>query len=376
MTNIVIDADFPGGNIGVDRIEGDDVYLHQERRDTECWWFYWAFRLRGAAGRLLRFHFTDGKPVGPLGPAISPDGGRSWRWHEGQYDEESFTLALPPAGDELFVAFTMLYTQEHWRRFSATLRPGGPWREERLAVTRKGRTVELLYAGCLDPSPDFKVVVTARHHCCEMIANYVMEGLIAELLGDTLAGEGLRRKVQFLFVPFVDKDGVEDGDQGKNRRPRDHNRDYGGKCVHVETAALRELLPAWGGAGGVAVALDLHCPSIRGHRSEVVYQVGREQPRIWSEQQRFGALLEGLASLDGLPYSQSENLPFGTAWNTGANYSAGMNFTLWAAGLPGMRLATTFEIPYATAGGTEVTAARARAFGRNLAATLAAYLKV
>ena len=41
-----IDADFPGGNIVLDRIEGDTVLLHQDLRDTEGDWFYWYFRER------------------------------------------------------------------------------------------------------------------------------------------------------------------------------------------------------------------------------------------------------------------------------------------------------------------------------------------
>ena len=35
-----IDCDFPGGNILVDRIEGDQVFLQQDIRDTTEWWFY------------------------------------------------------------------------------------------------------------------------------------------------------------------------------------------------------------------------------------------------------------------------------------------------------------------------------------------------
>jgi murein tripeptide amidase MpaA len=40
---------------------------------------------------------------------------------------------------------------------------------------------------------------------------------------DTPEGRLARERFRFLAVPFMDKDGVEDGDQGKNRRPRDHN---------------------------------------------------------------------------------------------------------------------------------------------------------
>ena len=31
---LVVDADFPGGNIIVDELKGNDVYLHQDLRDT------------------------------------------------------------------------------------------------------------------------------------------------------------------------------------------------------------------------------------------------------------------------------------------------------------------------------------------------------
>ena len=76
----IVDANYPGGNIIVERIEGDTVFLHQDLRDTSGWWFYWNFRVRGAAGRTLTFKFTDGNPIGTLGPALSGDQGRSWTW--------------------------------------------------------------------------------------------------------------------------------------------------------------------------------------------------------------------------------------------------------------------------------------------------------
>ena len=43
--------------------------------------------------------------------------------------------------------------------------------------------------------------------------------------------------------------------------------------------------------------------------------------------------------------------------------------------LPGIGLATTFEIPYANASGQPVTADSARAFGRDLAKALRRYLE-
>jgi hypothetical protein len=62
-------------------------------------------------------------------------------------------------------------------------------------------------------------------------------------------------------------------------------------------------------------------------------------------------------------------------WNTGANTTAGMSCSNWIGTLPGIRLATSFEIPYATAREKVVDTESARAFGRDLAHALAAYLR-
>ena len=77
---IRVDAHLPGGNIIVDSIEGDTIRVHQDLRDTEGDWFYWSFRVRGAAGRTLDVQFTKTNVIGVRGPAVSTDGGRSWRW--------------------------------------------------------------------------------------------------------------------------------------------------------------------------------------------------------------------------------------------------------------------------------------------------------
>ena len=220
--------------------------------------------------------------------------------------------------------------------------------------------------------PRYRVLLTARHHCCEMLGSYAVEGVVAAVLGGDERGEWLRRNVELLVVPFVDKDGVEDGDQGKYRGPRDHNRDYGGTSVHVETAALRELVPAWAG-GRLAVALDLHCPWIRGAHNDRVYQVGSGRPEIWAQQQAFGRLLEGVRP-SPLAYRQADDLPFGQAWNTADNFSQGVSVTRWAGGLEGVRLASSLEIPYATANGRVVDALSARAFGDALATAVWRYL--
>ena len=80
-----VDAELPAGNVVVNSIDGDRVSVRQDLRDTTEDWFYWAFRVKGAAGRTVRFDFRkqDGKSaaiVGVRGPVVSKDRGRTFEF--------------------------------------------------------------------------------------------------------------------------------------------------------------------------------------------------------------------------------------------------------------------------------------------------------
>ncbi|MBI4891562.1 MAG: peptidase M14 [Acidobacteria bacterium] len=361
-----IGSGIPAGNIVVEGRAAGEIRVRQDLRDTEGDWFWWCFEVRGAGAETLRFRFTGSDVIGTRGPAMSADGGLTWRWlGRGCVEGKSFVYRFDPAVAAPRFAFAMPYTEADLRRF---LRGRKGLRVEELCRTKKGRTAERLRFGA-NGGGARKVLLTARHHCCECMASYALEGLVEAALED----RWLRGHVQCAVIPFVDKDGVEDGDQGKNRRPRDHNRDYDGQSVHPTVRALREWAPEWGG-GRLEFALDLHCPWIRGEHNEEIYFPGGEDQRIWAEMVKFGGILEQVER-GGLPYSRANNMPFGTAWNTAANYAQGQSFARWAAGLRGVRAAGTIEIPYANCGSVDVTAESARALGHGLAEALREYLK-
>ncbi len=372
---IAIDADIPGGNILIEKQEGDTVYLRPDYRDTKGSWFYWYFRTTGGtAGKTITFRFTDGSPMTVRGPALSEDGGVTWKWTEiPAPDYKSFTYTFPADAVETRFSFGIPYTQADLDRFLSGFSGNPSLKKEILCKTKKDRTVERLHLGTPGATPRFRIMVTCRAHACEMMTSYAAEGIIEAFLADDARGRWFRDNTEVLLVPFLDKDGVEDGDQGKNRLPRDHNRDYDGTSIHRETAALREFVPGWS-TGKLALTLDLHCPHIRGGTNERIYLVGGGDPAMEQEEDRFSALLE--KSITGpLPYRTSNNVPFGTEWNTAKSFTAGMNGSRWAAGLPGVKLATTFELPYANAQGEEVNASSARAFGRDLATAIRSYLE-
>jgi len=53
LHGFTVDAKMPAGNIIVESVDGDVVRVKKDMRDTAGDWIYWAFRVKGAAGRTL-----------------------------------------------------------------------------------------------------------------------------------------------------------------------------------------------------------------------------------------------------------------------------------------------------------------------------------
>jgi len=369
MTSLLVDTDIPAGNGLIERIDGDTVYLRQDRRDTSEWWFWWHVRVRGAAGRTVSMICTDGDVLTARGPAVSYDGGATWTWGESleRLKPHGFVLPIPSGADDVRVALAIPYTNIDLERF--LLRHPAIAREV-LCTSRKGRAVPLLTAGRTDGLAAHRIVLTARHHACESTASFVLEGFLAAAYADDDLGHRLRQRVEIRCVPLVDMDGVEDGDQGKSRLPHDHNRDYDGPAIYPEIRAIRERASIWAN-GQLHLVFDLHCPFIRGEWNEHIYAVEQEDRQTAARLARFATVLE--SSITGpFPYAACGTIGHGTTWNTFSGTPRSCSH--WFSQLPGVVLATTFEIPYAeirlpkTSGvGTAVTIAGARAFGRDLA---------
>jgi len=370
---LAVDCNFPGGNIILDRIDGNSIELHQDMRDTTIDWFYWYFRVCGAAGQTITVRFTGSDVIGARGPAVSLDGGLTWCWlGMSCVNGQSFSYAVPPGTDEVRFSLGMPYLQSNFQAFLSKYAGHPGLKQSVLCMSRQGRPVELFYMGRMDEQPPYRVALTCRHHCCEMMASYSLEGIMATVLGESAAGRWLRENVAFMVAPFVDKDGVEDGDQGKGRHPYDHNRDYAGVSLYPEVAALRQLIPQWS-RNRLDFYLDLHCPWIRGDTNEYIYFVGLADPALWQQTQAFSSILE--ANRRGpLPYYQKDNMPFGVSWNTGTPPGCKTSDE-WAGELPGVHFSSTVEIAYANANGGEVTAESARSFGVDLANAMSIYLR-
>jgi len=365
-------SDYPGGNGLIEKISGDTLYMRADLRDTEGDWFYWNFGVKNAAGRTLTFVFTRNNRFTDQGVAFSTDQGMSWQWlNSNAFITRTFSYTFP-SNDEVRFSMSMPYTQKNWENFITPLLSHPLVTPDVLCTTRKGRKVEMLYINKGAKNIQYRVIFTARHHACEMMANYVMEGIIRSLL-TAPSLQWLRTRATFLFIPFVDKDGVEDGDQGKNRIPRDHNRDYSDSSIHVETAALRKFLPEWE-KGKPLISFDLHCPYIYAAHDRDIYIVGSQIKENTMEQEKYHALINSIIKKDTVNYKIGY-LPFGILWNTGANNTRGRSFSLYSSEELKSVLAVSFEFPYGSFSGIPVSREYYRLVGKHIAFALQQYLK-
>lgn len=346
---MTISQDFPGGNASVISQDDNEVVFDCDTREDDGTWFYWAFCVTGAAGRTIRFRIPHRDRVGRFGAAVS-DRLADWRWSGSRDtcpDGEGFTYTFAPSEDRVYFAHSFIYSDAMLRDFAAR----HDIRIDTLCRSRKGRAVPCFSIG----RGEDVILFTSRHHSCESSGTYVLQGVAEACQQAPTPG------IRFVFVPFVDYDGVQDGDQGKARRPHDHNRDYiaGAASIYPEVAELRNLADS----GQVLANVDLHAPWHEGKEHDQTYflrgpdDADGRIPRVYTRLAERTA-----ADRDSFRYTGGWDFPYGVKWNetdvpTMRNYF--LPRTRWRASF-------TLETSYFGLSENPFTAARVVALGRHL----------
>lgn len=369
-SGIKIRADFPGGNVLLERIDGRTVHIAPDLRGGRQW-FYWNFAAEVDQPARLTFEFPAkaGAQIGMNGPAFSEDDGRTWDWlgvdnvrfgstkrGDTPATPDSFTYDFKVADRAVRFAVGIPYQQRHLEDFVKRLGDNPHLSRDVLTRSRKGRPVEVWQIGraTADVTP---VLVSARHHACEAMASYVLEGFLNEALSDSRSGRAFRRKHVLYAVPIVDVDGVAEGDPGKWRNPHDHNRDYGWeRMLYPPVISMVRLAKA----KKIELALDFHCPTLRMDIHQGFYFAGLSLPHIknnmdelisWMDEERPRAVIGRERDLLSKP---GPTLPKG-----------GVPFSNYFAYQPGMKFAATLESPY-TQRGNGLDEELARTYGKSL----------
>ena len=373
---IEIRSDYPGGNVKVEKIDeaANAVSLRPDYRDTPRY-FHWDFTLSGAAGRKLHFQFPKGDYLSSLGPAISRDGGRTWTWlnADGRRHEpkNAFDYAFGADENETRFAVSIPYTQKDWDAACARWRGKGGVTFDILCKSQNGRrNTELLRIRCQKGKAKWLFAFTARHHACETTANPVLEGIVDEILSGSPEGEWIRDNADCVFVPFMDKDGVEDGDQGKNRRPHDHNRDYMAG-IYTSVRAFKELLVRES-HGKRIVFFDLHSPHVRSFpncpEQDCAFTFGSPVPKNNARVNAFRRNWMETAKGGALAYDGKNDIKAGKGYSVKMekDRDAGLlSSRYWVEAQPNCWMSTCCEFGYSLCNGI-YSQAGGRELGRSL----------
>jgi predicted esterase len=236
------------------------------------------------------------------------------------------------------------YTESNWKTFTARHAGNKAMKLQPLCKSAKNREVEMLRIDSRR-SGMYRLLLTARHDAGDTVSSHVLEGMLDTLLGDDADGKWIRERTEIAAVPFVDKDGVEDGAPGT-----DYSLDYGDANTLAATTAIKAFMkPGWA-EFFPTVVIDLHASAAKGKPADAVLisgQDGADGNRV----RRFAELLR----------TQPHALACATvAGETGDR----LGFIGWVARLTSVRFAVRVEVPPGTA------PEAARAFGRDLAKAL------
>ena len=213
---VTINTSFPGGNVKVTAQTESSVNVEPDLRGGRPW-FYWHFEATSTKPGKVSFVFPEkvagfkNGAIGFQGPAVSSDTGKTWNWMgTDQVDGDSFFYVFKKANERVRFAVTIPYLQTNLDEFLKKNASNPHLKTSVLTKSRNGRDVELLQIG--KPGPEVKaMLVTGRHHAAETIASYVLEGFLQAAMSESESAKEFRQKYVLFAVPFVDKDGVEEG---------------------------------------------------------------------------------------------------------------------------------------------------------------------
>jgi hypothetical protein len=353
--------------------------MHPNQKETDTAnekWFYWYFAINDASGKKITFHFNQKHIMTTRGPAISKDHGETWHWMFTQSkDTTSFSYAFKKDENHVRFSMGMPYTEKDFKQFIHSYKDRSLISLDTLCRTKEDRLVEKLVLGT-NPHSRYLVVLTARHHACEMMANYVLEGMIAELMSESTAADWLTTHARFIIIPFIDKDGVQNGEQGKNRIPHDHNRDYIQE-IYPSITALKDLVEQHKSYQSL-IGIDIHCPWIKYGWNEKIFMVGSEDSINLEEQVKYASYIDE-EDLGPFRFDTNFIFPYGKAWNSTtlqeSRQKGLLSFKKYLCTLDKTLLSTTFEIPYAVHCGKKITPGRLKIVGSGMMNALYEYLK-
>ncbi|MBQ7040428.1 MAG: hypothetical protein IJN39_07665 [Clostridia bacterium] len=357
MKEFVIDESFSGGNVLVDGMKQNTIYIRPDLSDTSADWFYWNFKATSDIDRTVTF-IIDGKYIiSASGVAYSYDG-ENWDYISESAYKDRFTFDLE-AGKTVQFSCTIPYVLSDLEAFIEKCETdySDKITVSALCKSEQGRDVPLFTIGNTESNKN--IVLTSRHHCCEATPSFLIEGLIAYLAAS--CSEDILNEYCFYIVPMIDVDGVENGDQGKQRIPHDHNRDYDERIYNSIDALIKFTDNL-----NIVAFMDFHCPGLQTPEPYFYYSSAADESELDVFRTKLFAAIEQDTDEDKILYLGE------TDYDDSYFTACSRGYFRLEKNAP---LSTTLEFPYTGRVGDEYTKDRMINFGKNVGHAFELYLE-
>ena len=365
-----VSADFAGGNAVIATSADGKISIAPDSFGCSRDGSYWNFRVRKASGKLLEISVSGKNAVDACGAFVSEDSGKNWTplgAHSVRRcgDSAKFSYRVSEDAAEVRFASVIPYLHSDFKRFAQSR--GIAIRH--FCKTERGR--ENVFVELGNENSAVTVILTCRHHACESAASFVLEGF--------LSSAKYAKNIRVAAFPLVDLDGVEEGEQGKFRKPRDHNQDYYGTSRYAATATLKRILDKLNADGKKTVVLDLHSPlfsemSSLSTRANGIYFVFGKNGKKRNLAKGFSLKLAERCNESG---GLANNPELDVDFDPFLHDRRPITFAKWAERLENVMWSAAMEIPFAVPSGEmPSTPDQLRNFGKILLEELDAHVGI
>ncbi|MCL1041101.1 MULTISPECIES: M14 family metallopeptidase [Shewanella] len=229
---MLISANFDGGNIEV--INQDDINDVQLaiRPDEGGEFFQWFnFRLQGEVGQRYTLNIVNaGSASYTKGwedyQAAATYDRQQWFRLPTQYQDGKLTIEVELDCEMIQIAYFAPYSYERHQDLISAVQVHPLVSIEHLGRTLDDRDMTLVKVGD-DDEEKAKIWITARQHPGETMAEWLVEGLLNNLLdGDCPTAKALLDKANFYIVPNMNPDGGVRGHLRTNAKGVNLNREW------------------------------------------------------------------------------------------------------------------------------------------------------
>jgi len=258
-SGIAVSAIFDSGNIEVvDSTRPDDIHLRirDDAGGEHRQWFH--FRVSGVRGVSLKLHIDNASACSYAGgwpgyrACVSADHVNWRRVPDTSYDGSRLSVHLTPTTDTVWLAYFEPYSWERHLALIGRCATSPLARVDRLGASVEGRDIDRVMIGD-GPLP---VWVIARQHPGESMAEWLAEGLLDTLLGDSVAARAVRERATVHVVPNMNPDGSMRGHLRCNAVGANLNREWRAPSAErsPEVLCVQQAMRA----SGVGFFLDVH----------------------------------------------------------------------------------------------------------------------